>query len=379
HELLDKRLPFSHSDVDNMGIKFGARLVSDEQWKFLPYNFPPAMWESHQNIDSHIILPFVGKWERIGYNMYEDVFYKGYIASSEQAFYPKEQAQVQVIKKTLKSTVAPTRLQQERLCLRLLNQLKHPNIVGFLGSYTYMEQHHFLFPRLDMDLSEFLQRDTRFGHFESDCTFYTELRGLASALSHIHQLYLDQKAHNGDFQGMGWHHDFQPTKISVSKDKFLLTGFGLESSAESKMLRQPTRSYYAAPEFMDAEEEQTADEATDVWAFGCLIAEIATYMQLSAPGVKAFTEHRSPHGREGWTDHQFYDAHGETKYLAEQWLESLSIFSSDERLIPSLVNISLDALIADPSHRPSLMHVHDQLSLLCLKAHFDSVDEEFSN
>ncbi|KAF7553542.1 hypothetical protein G7Z17_g3541 [Cylindrodendrum hubeiense] len=363
-----------------MGLKFGSRLVNEEQWKFLPYTFPPGMSEYHREIDSDRILPFVGKSKKLASSVYADVF-KVNIDASEQAFFPKETSEVQVIKKSLKPNVTSNRVQQERLCLRLLNQLKHPNIVCFLGSYTYLEQHHFLFPCFDLDLSEFLERDFRLGNFESDVTFYLALRGLGSALSHIHQLHLNRKTHGVDFDGIGWHHDLQPANILVSKDTFLLTDFGLanfqQGSAKPSVLWQRTCGDYIAPECMDAEQtEQIVDQAIDVWAFGCLIAEVAAYMQKGAPGVEDFSNHRLS---EGGTDCQFYDTNRQTKASVKKWLESLNGGKSEERLIPSLINTSLHALTADPHRRPNIMHVTNSLTLLSLKAHFDSVQKQFSD
>ncbi|KAH8680242.1 kinase-like domain-containing protein [Ilyonectria robusta] len=383
HDLLDRKLPFESSHIDDLGLKFAHGLVSDEQWKFVPYSFPPTMWECHREIDTDMVMPFVGKAEKVGAGMHADV-YKVAIAPSEQAFYPKDSARVQIIKKSLNPNVEQNRVRQELLCLRLLNHLKHPNIVCMLGSYTQMEQHHFLFPCLDMDLSTFLKRDTRFGNFESDCTFYSALRGLGSALSHVHRLHLNQKTHGMDFDGIGWHHDIRPANVLVSKTTFLLTDFGLatfqQGRVKSKMLWQPTSGDYVAPECLDADQkEQIVDQAIDVWAFGCLLAEIVTYMEKGAAGVKEFSQHRLSIGRGGWTDSQFYDADGETKDLVKEWLGSLATNSVEERLIPSLVNTSLRAMTAVRLRRPRMMHIAGDLTLLSLKAHFYAVEEQFTD
>jgi serine/threonine protein kinase len=111
--------------------------------------------------------------------------------------------------------------------LRLLNQLRHPNIVRLLGSYTHREEHYFLFPCIDMDLKQFFQRHDRFGKFQWDFTFYSALRGLGNALSNTHSLRLNQEAHGVDFEAIKYHYDIRPANILVSQETFLLANFGL--------------------------------------------------------------------------------------------------------------------------------------------------------
>src|ERR1700734_3092444 len=83
--------------------------------------------------------------------------------------------------------------EKEMSILKLLRTLSHPNIVPLLGSYTYNNEHNFLFPCFEMDLKHFLRQDARFGEFRWNFTFHLALCGLASALEHTHSLHLKAK------------------------------------------------------------------------------------------------------------------------------------------------------------------------------------------
>jgi len=134
---------------------------------------------------------------------------------------------VQVIRKKLRSKKVTRELENEKMILRLLNQLHHRNIVPLLGSYTHREEHYFLFPCIDMDLKRFFRQQNRFGKFQRDFTFYSALRGLSSALSNTHLLRLNQEAHGVDFEAIGYHHDIRPANILVNGRTFILADFGL--------------------------------------------------------------------------------------------------------------------------------------------------------
>lgn len=100
--------------------------------------------------------------------------------------------EVHVVRKQLRARGRTKEFDREDKCLRLLNQLKHHNIIPFWGSYTYGEEHSFLFPYIGTDLGEVLMARDRHGDFRWDFTFYSALTGLASALSKIHNLRLNE-------------------------------------------------------------------------------------------------------------------------------------------------------------------------------------------
>lgn len=280
---------------------------------------------------------------------------------------------VQVVRKRLKSRGITKELHNERMFLRLLNQLRHPNIIQLLGSYTYREEHFFLFPCIDMDLDSFLRIESRFRKFQSDFTFYSALRGLSSALSNAHSLRLNQEAHGVDFEAIGYHHDIRPANILVNQSTFILADFGLgnlkPTAAHSHTPFKPGCGDNLAPE--SEYEDQYFTRAIDIWAFGCLMAEIATYMTKGPSGVKQFSNNRlAPNRRANWQDSMFYGVDGEVKNEVKEWLESLASGHPEGSPLATLTNISLQVLIRDTEKRPKIEHLCNSLTSLSIRAHY---------
>lgn len=160
-----------------------------------------------------------------------------------------------MVRKQLKVEGMTEEFEREDRCLRLLNQLQHPNIIPLWGSYTYRGEQNFLFPYVDMDLGKFLIAKTRYRNFQWDFTFYSALTGLASALSKTHRLHLNQAIHDVDFEAIGYHHDLRPPNVLVSPDTFILADFGLGHLKSAEALSHtPYKSIsgdYIAPECTD--------------------------------------------------------------------------------------------------------------------------------
>lgn len=288
-----------------------------------------------------------------------------------------------VVRKRLKVRGRTDEFNREDKCLRLLNQLKHPNIIPLWGSYTYQEEHNFLFPYIDMDLGKFLMAKTRHEDFRWDFTFYSALTGLASALSKTHRLHLKEDEHGVDFEAIGYHHDLRPPNVLVSHDTFILADFGLGSLKDSMALShtpyKPISGDYIAPECTDMEENpQTVNRGIDVWAFGCLIAETVTYILRGVEGVQGFRKKRLTTGRfPRMKDAGFYQPHGEVKQEVLDWMEALKPEDPQQDLVYPLIELSLDALQTDPRSRPNMDEVYQRLAVQSLLKHFHSVQTMF--
>jgi serine/threonine protein kinase len=291
--------------------------------------------------------------------------------------------EVQVVQKQLKVKGMTKEFERGDRCLRLLNQLQHPNIIPLWGSYTYRGEQNFLFPYVEMDLGKFLMAKTRYRDFQWDFTFYSALTGLASALSNTHRLNLNQANHDVDFEAIGYHHDLRPPNVMVSPDTFILADFGLGHLKSAEALSHtPYKSIsgdYIAPECTDIKENpQTVNRAIDVWAFGCLIVEVVTYMLKGADGVEEFRAKRLTPGRlPQWKDAGFYQPHGDVKQEVSDWMEALRRDNPHPDLVPQLVELSLDALQVDPRSRPDVNNMHYRLAVLSLQKHFHSVQDMF--
>jgi serine/threonine protein kinase len=172
--------------------------------------------------------------------------------------------------------------------------LKHPNIVPLLNSFIQNDAFNFIFPCLDMDLETFLARDERFGSFVHDITLYRAIQGLASAIHSVHNFRIRGEV---DIDLIMYHHDLRPANILVGPDTFLLADFGLSSTKPpekgSKTEWKNTMGDYIAPECMNADfKSQSVGRGMDIWALGCLLVELATYMLQGTAGVEAAREAR---------------------------------------------------------------------------------------
>lgn len=285
---------------------------------------------------------------------------------------------MQVVRKRLKSKDNTEKFKREVSCLRLLSRLQHPNIIPLWGSYTYRDEQNFLFPFVDTNLGSFLKAETPYQDFQWDFTFYSALTGLASALSKTHHLSLNEDDHDINFEAIGYHHDIRPPNVLVGPDTFILADFGLGRLRQEDLSHTPhkwTSGDYVAPESTDQQENPlTANRATDVWAFGCLIAEVITYMLAGAKGVKAFQMKRFTPGRlTGWKDASFYQPHGDVKQEVIDWMGELKRDNPHPDFVPRLVDLVLDVLQRDPQKRPDMNTIHQRLKILSMKKYFHAV------
>ncbi|KAJ0108128.1 uncharacterized protein J7T55_007247 [Diaporthe amygdali] len=382
HGVLDRQLPLSEERAEEiMGSEDGRRLALDFQWMFLPYVFPEDMSETHLRIDKQCILPFISE-HQIATGAF-GVIDKVCIPPSQHKFIEQGAEELQIVRKRLVLKGQTENFEREDKCLRLLNRLKHPNIIPFWGSYTYREEQNFLFPYVGMNLGNFLKAKERHGEFRWDFTFYSALTGLASALSNTHRLFLKESEHDVDFEGIGYHHDLRPPNVLVCEDTFILADFGLgglkDSAALSHTPYKIISGDYISPECTDMEENpQTVNRSIDVWAFGCLILEIVTYMLKGAEGVEEFRKKRLTKGRfPHFKDAGFYQPHGEIKQEVLDWIEDLKSYKPQADLVHRLFQLSLNALQVQPSERPVMDEMHERLQTLSLLEHFDSIERIF--
>ena len=264
--------------------------------------------------------------------------------------------------------------------LKLLRTLNHPNIIPLLGSYTYDNEHNFLFPSFKMDLNHFLKEDARFGDFRWNFTFHLALCGLASALENTHGIHLNAKEHGLDFDAIGYHNDFRPANILVSTNTFILADFGFAElkpvDARSDMPWKPGTGDYIAPECMDASFiPQQVGRAIDAWAFGCLVADAMTYMEYGPEGVQKFRNSRLDDMMPGWQSTYFHYPNRKLKASVYNWLEELGNNSSPPT--KRIHQIALKALNPDPKRRPRISEIRSDLVLPSLEALLYAVVEIF--
>jgi serine/threonine protein kinase len=263
----------------------------------------------------------------------------------------------------------------EKRCLRLLNSLRHPNIIPLLGSYTQINQHYFLFPSFEMDLGGFFQLDNLTGDFRRLSTFISALHGLASALCAVHNLHLSFPRHGIEFDAIGYHHDLRPANVLVNQQTFVLADFGLgklkSANEASETAWKAGTGDYLAPECMDDEfHHQDVGRSIDIWAFACLMAEVLTFARKRKDGLADFCKLRledSPN--KSWSNSHFHGSDRNFRPCVQEWLQSVE---TDE--IPhTFTKLILRALNADPTRRPRMAEIRERLAFFSTNAQYNAV------
>lgn len=250
-------------------------------------------------------------------------------------------------------------------CLTALRLLRHPNIVPLLYCFTQDQHLNFIFPCLEIDLAAFLNRDERFGRFTDDLTFYQAVQGLTSALHSVHSFRIQGEV-NIDLLMM--HHDLRPANILVGHDTFFLADFGLSRiksrGQESKTEWKDTMGDYIAPECMNENfKTQRVGRATDIWALGCLLIELATYILTGADGVRIAREERMCLASEEWRLLNSYFWLGDgIRLQVHQQIATLRALGNSG--VNGLLNIATTLLQVDTADRPTAEIAQNMTSCL---------------
>lgn len=273
---------------------------------------------------------------------------------------------------------------RELECLKLLHRLQHANIIKLLGSYTYRGEHNLLFPRLEMDLETLLKREERFGEFKWNFTFYTALQGLSSALQSLHNLKLNTKEHGVDLARIVIHHDLRPANILVNHKTFILTDFGLARLKPAEGCSQTIwpggGADNTAPECMAGDfTRQSVGRPVDIWAFGCIIAEVATYIERGPKGIAEFSDRRKGPAFglwQGWKDRFFFQG-DDLKPGIFPWFQELCFCPKDKQLY-DLLKTARYMLRVDPKERPQATEVCAKMTFLSVTSLFHAVQVAFA-
>lgn len=280
--------------------------------------------------------------------------------------------QTKLIRKELKlrSSENSADFRREIEVLSFLNSLNHPNIVELLGSYTCKGIHNLLFLPASGDLSQLLDADSIPDAPDSKAGFAVALYGLSSALEKLHNFALGSL---DDIKYIGCHRDLKPENVLVEKGTFVLADFGLSSlkktSEDSKSPFKGGPGWYMAPECEDADDEfrpGLVGRAGDIWSFGCIISEVATYMSHGFQGVKTFRERRKLKLGPMLTK-VFH--HGNIPHAGvEAWLVELEKSASSTVL--KLVHLARTMLQIKPAQRPVAKSVKLSLRQIALGSTF---------
>ncbi len=283
------------------------------------------------------------------------------------------------MKKELKAANPESFSDFERECrvLSFLNCLDHPNIIELLGSYTYCGVHSLIFPVAEYDLRKLLESDKP-SNFQFQHDYLFALCGLASALEKLHDFSYKEL----DVELIGCHHDLRPHNVLIQDGKLLLADFGLSNLKEivegSNTPWKKGDNRYLAPECEDAErgfQPGKVGRKSDIWSFGCILAELVTYMMEGCEGVSQFEKARKVTLAGFLIVSTFHAGRDPNKGL-EAWLARLKQDASPT--VVGLVGLIHEMLQISPKDRPSAHQITQRMRYLALKSQFDNVDDVFN-
>lgn len=259
----------------------------------------------------------------------------------------------------------------------MLSLLKHPNLVELLGSYTHGQRHNLLFPLARGGTLADLFKSRRPPELQSDTNLILALCGLGSAICAVHEFACQH------LQAIGCHHDLKPSNVLVDSSSFILADFGLARLKElpetSETIFRLGRGDYLAPECDDIDadfQRGVIHRSSDIWSFGCIIAELLTYRVHGPDGVERFKRERR------FRKYNFYlcrFACGSAvpNEAVNKWLEDLDMTCpTSARLLPPLVRRMLSLT---PEDRPKASEVEAALRFTALDALTQLIDKNYKS
>ncbi|RYP90030.1 hypothetical protein DL770_003875 [Monosporascus sp. CRB-9-2] len=346
-----------------------AKDFEEKQWEFIAPTFRRGTL--HRRLGDSTILPFTQN-KRIGKGAFGTV-YEVVIDTDNQA--PTDGFSEVVARKEFD---IERDHQKELENLSILNHLKHPNIVELLSSFTHRGKYSLLFPLAkEGNLDDFLATERHHTQFQSDQSLAIALAALASAVEHVHNFSQSKL----DLKLIGCHHDLRPRNILVSEGCFILADFGLSTLKPASQDSQTPFKHgiddYLAPECEDWDngfQGGNVHRSADVWSFGCVIAEVATYMALGPEGVKEFRTAREYKIR-GWTLRQFHQGPKRSSEAVNRWLSGLERLRSGT--VTLLVQVVRQVLCIDQLERLTAIEVTRKLRLIAVNEAATTIDIMF--
>ncbi|KAL8791675.1 MAG: hypothetical protein Q9195_005758 [Heterodermia aff. obscurata] len=363
---IDDRLPFGLGVLQEIfSDDIVTRQFHEKQKEFTIPIFDKSALP--RNFKGEITLPFLED-HHIGSGGFGNV-YKIKIPSSYHRYSVSSEW---FVRKEFRPESTQNDFERELQNLSMLRLLRHPNIVELLGVYTHDGMHNFLFPLASEGTLAELFRSERSPHFQSSEEYFIALAGLGSAVCAMHDYSSES------LRAIGCHHDLKPSNVLVDKSDFILADFGLSRLKElpqtSATLSKDARGDYLAPECEDLEadcEKQLIHRSSDIWSFGCIIAELLTYMIQGPTGVKAFEEKRVYNVR-GLVLWRFHCGPEKPSRAVTDWMAMIKSKSQGPQ--HRLALLVEDMLAIRPEQRPRARVVKERLCALALEATSQPID-----
>ena len=364
---LDSTLPYAHSALELIMSRTRAWKFHKIQWEFIAPVFKRDM--PHYILSDDVILPFVEE-QIVGVGSFStahaltihpdhcDLSRPSYRQAhheretGSEIFSRRALAGIKVFRKEC-GYIANARQLRTR-------SPRHPNIIELLGSYSTGNKSYLLFPMVDGTLSQLLEGNEPPSQLRSEADYLFTLCGLSSAIETLHSLSIDL-AGGGPIEVP---RNICPSEILMDRDRLMLLHPELSKSNSEKDISFCNCSEYSAPEAGQI-------SMSDIWSFGCVIAEIATYMSDGPAGVEEFRELRVIK-QDNWIRRRFH-ANNALNPRVTEWLGELKTKTSRSGV--DLLDLITAMLRTKPSERPNIIEVTRSLRCLALSTKARAIHE----
>lgn len=207
--------------------------------------------------------------------------------------------------------------------IKLLKELKHPNIIELIDVFPHKENLHLVFEFMESDL-EAVIRDKNIVLSPADIKSYIQMT--LKALAFCHKKWI-------------LHRDMKPNNLLIGADGQLKLGdFGLArifGSPDRRFTHQVFARWYRAPELLFGTKQYGA--AVDVWGAACVFAELLLRRPF-LPGSsdidqlgKIFAQFGTPKVSQ-WPDMIYLPDYMEFGYADPKGMRTLFPMASDDAL-----------------------------------------------
>ncbi|MCJ1436519.1 hypothetical protein MMC27_005898 [Xylographa pallens] len=363
---LDSKLPLNEADIPRyFADPDKGKLFLRRQWTF----FAPVFSEnqSRRDLDDRTILPFLHK-NFIGQGGFAKI-YKIDLICKELA------------RPDTSGTLAKD-FDREASILSALRCLQHPNIIQLIAAFSKGPVYSFLFPVADGDLKSLLNTPYRLPGFQTETEILGSLWGLSSALEAVHDYFFPQL----DIRQIGCHYDIKPSNILYINGRLLLSDFGLSRLRRHEDGSQTTfkagEGSYIAPECESVAEGFTPGKigrASDVWSFGCVLADILVYFSVEPANGPAAVQNFYESRRSKVGSFVFYPFYQTDRChpTVRMFLDHCKADTTLSQALRSLAKVVEDTLQFKPAQRPSaaditrlLFHLTQQIRVATITSAF---------
>jgi hypothetical protein len=287
--IADSDLPFAKVGSSQLACRGGQLFSGFDDWTpeitdslldhqtevTVPY-FSISPKASHYSFENSIVLPFESKGA-ISRGSYSEV-YKVKIHPAHHSFSPMTNGPSDTFAVKRLTATRKKDFEHEAAILRKISG-QHNHLISLLATYRHGSSYHFVFPWADGDLRSFWKQNREPERVSLNLSSWLaeQCLGVAQALTQLHNPSSSSEEHQ-----FYRHGDLKPENIlffkaddSIGTLKIADVGLARAySTYEGQPREERCTPTYRAPE---SDLASSMSPKYDVWSFGCLLLEFATW------------------------------------------------------------------------------------------------------